>query len=121
MQAYKTAQGHWQINFSEFGKQRTLYLGRDFTSGSADRICRIVSDILSCRKRGDALPLELFRQVESLPARIRKSFERLGLIGGVVNWTLMNLLDLVLLDEVDDLLVLRDLLVTRFGTGRGAA
>jgi hypothetical protein len=92
MQAYKTAQGNWQVNFSEFGKQRVLYLGRDFTSGSADRIAKIVTDILSCRKRGDALPMEIFRKIESLPDRVRKSFERLNLVGGVVSWTLENLL-----------------------------
>ena len=92
MQAYKTSQGNWQVNFSEQGKQRTLYLGRDFTAGSADRVARIVADILACRNRGDAVPLEIGRKIESLPARIQKSFERLGLVGGVTSWTLEKLL-----------------------------
>ena len=92
MQVYKTSQGNWQVNFSEQGRQKTLYLGRDFTSGSADRVARIVTDILSCRNRGDSLPLEIFRQVESLPVRVQRSFERLGLIGGVTVWTLEKLL-----------------------------
>jgi site-specific recombinase XerC len=92
MQAYKTSQGNWQVNFSEQGRQKTLYLGRDFTSGSADRVARIVTDILSCRNRGDSLPLEIFRKIESLPARVQRSFERLGLIGGVMSWTLEKLL-----------------------------
>jgi len=93
MQAYKTSQGNWQVNFSEGGKQKTLYLGREFTSASADRVARIVTDILACRNRGDSLPLEIFRQIEMLPERIQKSFERLGLIGGIVSRTLENLLE----------------------------
>jgi site-specific recombinase XerD len=93
MQAYKTSRGHWQVNFSEFGKQRTLYLGSGFTSGSADRIAKIVTDILSCRKRGEVLPLEVVRRIELLPDRVRSSFERLGLIGGVSRWTLTTLLE----------------------------
>ena len=92
MQAYKTSQGHWQVNFCERGKQRTLYLGRSFTLASADRVTKIVSDILSCRKRGDTLPLDILRKIEALPGRVRKSFERLGLVGGVASWTLDNLL-----------------------------
>jgi hypothetical protein len=93
MQAYKTAQGNWQINFSEYGKQRTLYLGRDFTSSSADRICKIVSEILGCRKRGDVVPLEVVRRIELLPERVQKSFERLGLVAGTGSWTLAKLLE----------------------------
>ena len=93
MQAYKTSQGNWQVNFSENGKQRTLYLGRDFTSGSADRVARIVSDILSCRNRGDSVPLEILRRVEKLPERIQRSFEKHGLIGGVSVWKLSDLLE----------------------------
>jgi hypothetical protein len=93
MQAYKTSQGNWQVNFSENGKQKTLYLGRDFTAASADRVARIVTDILACRNRGDSLPIETFRKIEELPKRIRKSFERLGLIGGISDWTLAELLE----------------------------
>jgi len=93
MKAYKTSQGKWQVNYSERGKQRTIHLGRDFTSGSADRVATIVTDILSCRKRGDAVPLEILRRVENLPERVRNSFERHGLIGGVSSWTLADLLE----------------------------
>ena len=92
MQAYKTSKGKWQINFSEGGKQKTLYLGRDFTSGSADRVSKIVTDILAHRKRGEVLPVDLFRRIESLPERLRKSFERSGLVGGATSWTLESLL-----------------------------
>jgi integrase len=92
MQAYKTSQGNWQVNFSEKGRQKTLYLGRDFTAASADRVARIVSDILLCRKRGDALPAEVLQKIKSLPDRIRKSVERLGLVGCVSNRTLEHLL-----------------------------
>ena len=92
MQAYKTAQGNWQVNFSERGKQRTLYLGRDFTLASADRIAKIVTDILSHRKRGERMPVEICRKIESLPVRVRKSFERHGLVGGVSCWSVGDLL-----------------------------
>jgi integrase len=92
MQAYKTTQGNWQVNFSEKGKQKTLYLGRDFTAGSADRVARIVTDILACRNRGDSLPLEIVRRIETLPERVQRSFERHGLIGGTTSRTLDNLL-----------------------------
>ena len=92
MQAYKTSKGKWQINFSEGGKQKTLYLGRDFTSGSADRVARIITDILAHRKRGEVLPVDLFRRIESLSERLRKSFERSGLVGGIASWTLDSLL-----------------------------
>jgi len=67
MRAYKTGQGKWQVNFSEKGKQRTLYLGRDFTSGSADRVARIVTDLLACRNRGDVVPLEILQKIKTLP------------------------------------------------------
>jgi len=93
MQAYKTSQGNWQVNFSERGKQRTLYLGRDFTSGSADRVAKIVTDILACRNRGECVPLEILRKVESLPERVQRSFEKHGLIGGVTSLSLGSLLE----------------------------
>ena len=93
MKAYRTSQGSWQVNFSECGKQRTLYLGRDFTSASADRVAVMVSEILSCCNRGDSLPLEIQRRVEKLPDRVRKSFEKHGLIVGVSVQTLSELLD----------------------------
>ena len=92
MRAYKTSQGNWQINFSEKGKQKTLYLGRDFTSGSADRVARIVTDILACRNRGDSVPLEIIRKIETLPERVRQSLERFGLSDGVVSKTIADLL-----------------------------
>ena len=92
MQAYKTKQGNWQVNFSERGKQKTLYLGRDFTAGSADRVARIVTDILACRNRGESVPLDICRKIETYPDRIRQSFERLGLIDGVTGKTLADLL-----------------------------
>jgi len=92
MRAYKTSQGNWQVNFSEGGKQKTLYLGRDFTSGSADRVARIVTDILACRNRGDSVPLDIRRKIEELPERVQKSFERLGLTGGTTSKTLIELL-----------------------------
>ena len=92
MRAYKTSQGNWQVNFSEKGKQKTLYLGRDFTSGSADRVARIVTDILSCRNRGDSVPLEICRKIETLPERVQQSFERLGLTDGITGKTLADLL-----------------------------
>ena len=93
MQAYKTSQGNWQVNFSEKGKQKTLYLGRDFTSGSADRVARIVTDILACRNRGDTVPLEILRKVETLPERVQRSFERHGLTGNIAGRTLASLLE----------------------------
>ena len=93
LKAFRTKQGSWQVNFSESGKQKALYLGRDFTAVSADRVARIVSDILSCRKRGDSLPLEISRKIEELPERIRRSFKRLGLVGGTVSQTLANLVE----------------------------
>jgi hypothetical protein len=92
MQAYKTSRGKWQLNFSEGGKQKTLYLGDDFTAGSADRVARMVTDILSHRKRGEILLVDLLRQLESLPVRVRKSFERAGLVDGVVSRTFESLL-----------------------------
>ena len=91
LKAFKTQQGNWQVNFSESGKQKALYLGRDFTGVSADRVARIVSDILSCRKRGDSLPLEIFRRVDALPDRVRRSFHRHGLVGGTPSHTFANL------------------------------
>jgi len=93
MQAYKTGQGKWQVNFSVNGKQRTLYLGGDFTSGSADRVARIVTDILACRNRGDSVPLEVLRRIETLPERVQASFEKHGLIDGATSRTLEMLLE----------------------------
>jgi len=93
MNAYKTSQGNWQITFSDRGRSKTLYLGRDFNSASADRVARIVTDILSCRKRGDTLPREIIWRIEKLPERVRKSFERHGLIEGVAVLTLDELLE----------------------------
>ena len=95
LKAFKTKQGNWQVNFSESGKQKALYLGRDFTAVSADRVARIVSDVLSCRKRGDSLPLEIFRRIEALPDRIRRSFQRLGLVGDTPNHSLESLVKVV--------------------------
>jgi len=125
MQAYKTSQGNWQVNFSEQGKQRTLYLGRDFTSVSADRVARIVTDILACRNRGDSLPQEIFRQIEKLPERVRKSFERLGLIGSVTGWTLESFLQAFYVTKShlkpktqEAYKMFGDLLLVFFGTGR---
>jgi len=92
MRAYQTSQGNWQVNFSEGGKQRTLYLGRDFDNVSADRVSRIVADILSCRKRGDDFPQEVYGRIEKLPERVRRSMERLDLISGVSTLTLGKLL-----------------------------
>ena len=93
MKAFKTSQGKWLVNFSEHNTQKTLYLGIDFTAGSADRVAKIVTDILACRKRGDSLPLELFRKIELLPARVRSSLERHGLIGGIAVLSLHELLE----------------------------
>jgi site-specific recombinase XerD len=93
MKAYRTSQGNWQVNFSEGGKQKTLYLGRSFTALSSDRVARIVTEILGCRKRGESVPREVFRQVSALPEKVRRSFERLGLIDGVTKQTLAELLD----------------------------
>jgi hypothetical protein len=48
---------------------------------------------LSCRKRGDVLPLDVLRRIELLPERVRKSFERLGLVAVTGRWTLEKLLE----------------------------
>jgi hypothetical protein len=47
---------------------------------------------LSCRNRGEALPLEIFWKIEELPERIQKSIERLGLVSNGSSWTLEKLL-----------------------------
>jgi len=93
MRAYKTGQGKWQVNFSVNGKQRTPYLGGDFTSGSADRVARIVTDILACRNRRDSVPLEILRKIETLSERVPRSFEKHGLIDGATSRTLETLLE----------------------------
>ena len=92
MKAYKTTQGNWQVNFSEFGKQRTLYLGREFTVSSADRVARIVTEILSCRKMGDAVSPEIIRRISELPVNIQKSFVKHGLMDKTSCRTLGELL-----------------------------
>jgi hypothetical protein len=92
---HQTSTGIWQVTFSEGGKQKTLYLGRDFDQSSAVRVGKIVSDILTYRKRGEIPPAEIFRRILELPERIRRSFERHGLVAGVSKWTLSNLVELV--------------------------
>ena len=93
MKEYKTSQGAWQVNYCQHGKQRTIHLGRRFDSASANRVAKIVSEIQTFRKRGEPLPLEVLRKVESLPENVRKSFDKHGLIGGVGVLTLGELLE----------------------------
>lgn len=93
MKAYKTNRGHWQVNFRENGKQQTLYLGRDFDALSANRIAKIVVDILVYRKRGEPPPLEVLNRIEKLPDKVRQGFESKGLIGGETSQTLENFLE----------------------------
>jgi integrase len=90
MKAYKTSQGSWQLNFSENGVQKTLYFGKRFDSVSADRVARIITEMLESRHRGDTVPLELLRKVSNLPKRIQSSMERLGLISVVSGLTLQE-------------------------------
>jgi hypothetical protein len=92
MQAYKTSQGNWQLNFCEGGIQKTLYLGRRFTAVSADRVARIITEILAHRNRGDSLSVDLRRKIESLPVRIRRGIERFGLVSDLGDHTLSDLL-----------------------------
>jgi integrase len=67
-------------------------IGIHFTSGSADRVCRIVSDILAYRNRGESLSGELINKIHSLPERLRKSLDRQGLLGGHVGVNLETLI-----------------------------
>jgi site-specific recombinase XerD len=92
MGAYKTNRGHWQVNFSENGKQRILYLGQDFDAGSANRIARMVADILVYRKRGESLPTEILSQIEGLHPKVREKLEKRGLVDGGIGWSLADLL-----------------------------
>jgi integrase len=92
MKAYKTKRGHWQVNFTERGKQRILYLGKDYDAGSANRIARIVTDILVYRKRGEPLPADVLRRLDDLPDRLRQNFECKGLSGDKTSRTLDGLL-----------------------------
>jgi hypothetical protein len=91
MRAYRTSQGNWQLNFSEHGKQKTLYLGKSFTASAADRVARIVTEIIACRDCGDALPADVLRRVGALPQRVRESLERFGLVVGQYDQTLSEL------------------------------
>jgi site-specific recombinase XerD len=88
MKAYRTKQGSWQLNYSENGVQKTLYLGKYFTSSSADRVAKIVTELLYSRNRGDTVPLEILQKLVNLPKRIRFSIERLGLMNRVFDLTL---------------------------------
>jgi hypothetical protein len=92
MRAYRTSQGNWQLNFSEHGKQKTLYLGKSFTASAADRVARIVTEIIACRDCGDALPADVLCRVGALPQRVRESLERFGLVVGQYDQTLSELL-----------------------------
>jgi hypothetical protein len=92
MRAYKTSAGAWQLNFSESGKQKVLYLGRGFTAASADKIAQAVTDIIAYRKRGDFLPVELRQKIEMFPVRVRENMERAGLLSGCGVMTLDELL-----------------------------
>jgi hypothetical protein len=93
MKAYKTSQGVWQLNFTVSGKQRTLYLGKKFTASAAERVSRLVTEIIACRDRGDRLPVDMLYRVRELPARVRKSLERLGLVCNRFGMTLKELFD----------------------------
>jgi hypothetical protein len=91
MKAYKTGQGNWQLNFSVFGKQKTLYLGKKFTASAADRVARLVTEIVACRDRGDKLPVDLLYRVRELSPRVRRSLERFGLVTNCFGMTLKEL------------------------------
>ncbi|MDR2439441.1 MAG: phage integrase SAM-like domain-containing protein [Planctomycetaceae bacterium] len=93
MRAYQTSQGNWQLNFSEQGKQKTLYLGKSFTASAADRVARIVTEIVACRDRGDSLPLDLQYRIRDLPSRVRSSLERFGIVSNRFGMTLKELFD----------------------------
>jgi site-specific recombinase XerD len=88
MKAYRTKQGSWQLNYSENGVQKTLYLGKRFNAASADRVAKIVTELLYSRGRGDTVPLEILQKMFNLPKRIRLSIERLGLMNRVLDLTL---------------------------------
>ncbi|MDR0522273.1 MAG: hypothetical protein LBH00_10535 [Planctomycetaceae bacterium] len=92
MQAYKTAAGAWQLNFSENGRQKVIYLGRGFTAGSADRIAKTVTDIIAYRKRCDSLPVDLRQKIETFPLRVRDNMRRAGLLADSGAVTLSELL-----------------------------
>lgn len=79
LKAYRTAQGAWQISFTENHKQRTLYLGKNLTSESATEISKSVTEILECRKQGKKLSAELKRCLAKFPKRILENIEKLGL------------------------------------------
>jgi hypothetical protein len=91
MRAYQTSQGNWQLNFSEQGKQKTLYLGKRFTASAAERVARIVTEIIACRDRGDSLPVDLLYRISDLSSRVRDSLERFGLISNRFGMTLKEL------------------------------
>jgi site-specific recombinase XerD len=88
MKAYRTKQGCWQLNYSVNGVQKTLYLGKRFNAASADRVAKIVTELLYSRNRGDTVPLEILQKMIKLPKRIRLSIERLGLTSRVLDLTL---------------------------------
>jgi hypothetical protein len=91
MRAYRTSQGNWQLNFSENGVQKTLYLGKRFTASSAERVARVVTEVIACRDRGDELPADLLYRISELSPRVRISLERFGLVSSQFNMTLKEL------------------------------
>jgi hypothetical protein len=82
MKAYKTSAGNWQLNYTLEGKQRTLSLGRGYTAIAAERTAKIVTELVSLRKMGETLPLDLVQRVGTLPVRVRLGLERGGLADG---------------------------------------
>jgi site-specific recombinase XerD len=93
MRAYKTSQGNWQLNFSENGIQKTLYLGTKFTAASSERVARLVTEIIACRDRGDSLPVDLLYRINELSPRVRHSLERFGLVTNRFGMTLKELFE----------------------------
>ncbi|MDR2441866.1 MAG: hypothetical protein LBE12_21130, partial [Planctomycetaceae bacterium] len=93
MRAYQTSQGNWQLNFSEGGQQKTLYLGKRFTASAAERVARVVTEIVACRDRGDSLPIDLLYRISELSPRVRGSLERFGLVSNSFGMTLQELFD----------------------------
>jgi hypothetical protein len=91
MRAYRTSQGNWQLNFSENGIQKTLYLGTKFTAASSERVARLVTEIIACRDRGDSLPVDLLYRINELSPRVRHSLERFGLVTNRFGMTLKEL------------------------------
>lgn len=79
MRAYKTSSGAWQLNFMKDGSRRTLYLGRGYTSSSADRIAKTITDVVAHHRRNETLPADIVHKIESFPDRIRQNMERIGL------------------------------------------